>query len=190
MMDDIAEEVGEENVVQIVTDNTRYCKFAGEMLMEKRTSSVPLLEIINERWEKQLHSPLQAAGYFLNPQFHYSPRFIDDVKVQHDLQSCITRMVVDPKARAKIEIQLDDFDKRADLLGQKFVIRVLSLACSSYGSERNESAFEMGILILEGQLSLNVYDNEDIEGLDVVNLDLDNPYLKSLFDVIADLHDE
>jgi hypothetical protein len=37
MMDDIVEEVGEENVVQIVTDGTPYYKAAGEMLMEKRT---------------------------------------------------------------------------------------------------------------------------------------------------------
>jgi hypothetical protein len=37
MMDDIAEEVWEENVIQIVTrrdDNTSYYKVAGEMLME------------------------------------------------------------------------------------------------------------------------------------------------------------
>jgi hypothetical protein len=37
MMDDIAEEVWEENVIQIVTrrdDNTTYYKVAGEMLME------------------------------------------------------------------------------------------------------------------------------------------------------------
>ncbi|KAI5386302.1 hypothetical protein KIW84_072732 [Lathyrus oleraceus] len=37
MMDDIVEEVGEENVVQIVTDNTPFYKATGEMLMEKRT---------------------------------------------------------------------------------------------------------------------------------------------------------
>ncbi|PNY01595.1 hypothetical protein L195_g014665 [Trifolium pratense] len=99
-------------------------------------------------------------------------------------------MVADPKERAKIEIQLDDLDKRADLLGQKFAIRVSSLTCSSYGGERNESAFEMAILTLKGQLSLNVYDNGDMEGLDVDDLDIDIPFLKSLFDVSADLHDE
>ena len=37
MMDEIVEEVGEENVVQIVTDNTTYYKVVGEMLMSKRT---------------------------------------------------------------------------------------------------------------------------------------------------------
>jgi hypothetical protein len=37
MMDDIVEEVGEENVVQIVTENAPYYQAAGEMLMKKRT---------------------------------------------------------------------------------------------------------------------------------------------------------
>jgi hypothetical protein len=36
-MDDIVEEVGEENVVQIVTDGADYYEAAGEMLMKKRT---------------------------------------------------------------------------------------------------------------------------------------------------------
>ncbi|PKI78647.1 hypothetical protein CRG98_001024 [Punica granatum] len=36
MIDDIVEQVGEENVVQVVTDNTANYKAAGEMLMEKR----------------------------------------------------------------------------------------------------------------------------------------------------------
>lgn len=79
-------------------------------------------------------------------------------------------MVADPEERAKIEIQLEDFDKQANVFGQpipvvtadeetppvwwasiidgqpelqKFAIRVLCLACSSYGGERNKSAFEM-----------------------------------------------
>ncbi|XP_019465412.1 PREDICTED: uncharacterized protein LOC109363616 [Lupinus angustifolius] len=37
VMDDIMEEVGEANVVQIVTDNAANYKAAGQMLMEKRT---------------------------------------------------------------------------------------------------------------------------------------------------------
>ncbi|PNX62104.1 HAT family dimerization domain containing protein, partial [Trifolium pratense] len=37
MMDDIVEEVGEENVVQVVTFISPAFKAAGEMLMAKRT---------------------------------------------------------------------------------------------------------------------------------------------------------
>ncbi|KAK4270657.1 hypothetical protein QN277_019436 [Acacia crassicarpa] len=36
MLDEVVEEVGEENVVQVVTDNAANYKAAGEMLMEKR----------------------------------------------------------------------------------------------------------------------------------------------------------
>jgi len=68
-----------------------------------------LQEIIDERWDKQFHSPLHAACYFLNAQYHYSPAFKDDVKVKRGLQHCITRMVTDHEERSKIEIQLDDF---------------------------------------------------------------------------------
>jgi len=131
---------------------------------------MPLWEIIDERWDERLHGPLHAAGYFLNPQFHYSHRFRDEAEVKYGLHDCITRMVANPEERAKIEIQLDDFDKRASYMGhpeairtarieipsvwwrafgeglpelQKFACRVLSLTCSSYGGERNRSAFEM-----------------------------------------------
>jgi hypothetical protein len=133
-------------------------------------SFVPLWEIIDEIWDKQLHSPLHLAGYFLNPQIHYSPGFRADIKVKDGLHHCIARMVADPKERAKIEIQLDDFYKKANILGhpltvttagdeipsiwwsafgdelpelQKFACRVLSLTCSSYGDLHNQSAFKM-----------------------------------------------
>ncbi|GAU49016.1 hypothetical protein TSUD_285020 [Trifolium subterraneum] len=133
-------------------------------------SFVPLWEIIDERWDKQLHSPLHAAGYFLNPQIHYRPGFRDDIKVKDGLHHCIARMVADPEERAKIETQLDVFDKQANILGhplavmtvgdeipsnwwstfgdglpelQKFACRVLSLTCSSYGDLRNQRAFKM-----------------------------------------------
>jgi hypothetical protein len=58
MMDEIVEEVGEENVVQIVTDNTTYYKVAGEMLMAKRTRlywtpcATHTIEMILEDYEK------------------------------------------------------------------------------------------------------------------------------------------
>jgi len=129
-----------------------------------------LQEIIDERWDKQFHSPLHAAGYFLNAQYHYSPGFRDDVKVKRGLQHCITRMVTDHEERSKIEIQLDDFDKQANQFGhpiavitadkeippiwwaslvdgqpelQKFAIRILSLTCSCYGGFPLQDAFEM-----------------------------------------------
>ena len=35
--------------------------------MNDETKYMPLWDIIDERWDRQLHSPLHAAGYFFNP---------------------------------------------------------------------------------------------------------------------------
>jgi hypothetical protein len=137
-----------------------YISFFSFMLTQK---------IIDECWDKKGYSPLHAAGYFLNPQFHYSPGYRDDIKVKRGLQHCITRMVADPEERSKIEIQLDDFDKGVNDFGhpiaaitadeeipaiwwasfangqpelQKFAIRVLSLTSSSYGGPHLQRAFQ------------------------------------------------
>ena len=34
----------------------------------KRQKDIPLWRIIDERWNKQLHRPLHAIGYYLNPR--------------------------------------------------------------------------------------------------------------------------
>nr|KYP38381.1 hypothetical protein KK1_040364 [Cajanus cajan] len=85
-----------------------------------KKSYEPVWNIIDERWDKQLHRPLHAAAYYLNPHFHYDPNFRDDdVEVKQGLYNCMTRLL------------------------KKFAIRVLSLTCSSSGCERNWSSFEM-----------------------------------------------
>jgi len=79
-------------------------------------------------------------------------------------------MVAEPEEQHLIDLQLEDFKNQEKLFGkpltikvigkktlatwwesygnehlelQRFVIRVLSLTCSSSGCERNQSAFEM-----------------------------------------------
>ncbi|VFQ89725.1 unnamed protein product, partial [Cuscuta campestris] len=42
----------------------------------------PLWSVIDLRWNKQLHRPLHAAGYYLNPRMHYSPGFKVDYEVK------------------------------------------------------------------------------------------------------------
>ncbi|XP_068498554.1 uncharacterized protein [Phaseolus vulgaris] len=135
-----------------------------------KKSYLPSWNIIDERWDKQLHRPLHAAGYFLNPQMHYRLGFKADLEVKRGLMECITRMVEDEDEQTLIDVQIDDFKKQAKNFGcpmatrsinlktpadwwesygdeypelQKFVIHVLSLTCSSSGCERNWSSFEM-----------------------------------------------
>ncbi|KAK7362174.1 hypothetical protein VNO77_04278 [Canavalia gladiata] len=56
-----------------------------------KKSYLPLWKIIDERWDRQLHRPLHAAGYFLNPRLHYSPKFkyneneIEEIEDDDDL---------------------------------------------------------------------------------------------------------
>lgn len=66
-------------------------------------------DIIDERWDNQLHRPLHAAGYYLNPQLHYAPEFKADFEVKRGLYDCMTRMVGDVKEISKIDAQLEDF---------------------------------------------------------------------------------
>ncbi|GAV64526.1 DUF659 domain-containing protein [Cephalotus follicularis] len=60
MLDDIVERVGEENVVQVVTDNASNYKLAGEYLMEKRKHlfwtpcAAHCIDLILEDFEKKL----------------------------------------------------------------------------------------------------------------------------------------
>ena len=36
---------------------------------DKRQKYIPLWRIIDEIWKKQLHRPLHAVGYYLNPRY-------------------------------------------------------------------------------------------------------------------------
>ena len=75
-------------------------------------SYLPLWEIIDARWDNQLHRPLHAAGYYLNPQFHYSPNFKADFEVKRGIYDCLQRMVESMEEVKKIDAQLEDFKYR------------------------------------------------------------------------------
>lgn len=49
-------------------------------------------KIIDERWESTLHSPLHAAGYFLNPALRYNPEFSQHQEVRRGLQRVINKL--------------------------------------------------------------------------------------------------
>ncbi|XP_047309926.1 uncharacterized protein LOC124913387 [Impatiens glandulifera] len=127
-------------------------------------------KIIDERWAIQLHKPLHDAGYYLNPQYHYSCDFKSNFQIKKGLYSCIERMITDENMISKIDSQLESYKNARGLFGSKFTklaistkspaewwdsygdecpelqmfaIRILSLTCSSSGCERNWSAFEM-----------------------------------------------
>ena len=50
--------------------------------MNDETKYMPLWDIIDKRWDRQSHSPLNAAGYFFNPAYFYdNTKFSEDGEV-------------------------------------------------------------------------------------------------------------
>ncbi|XP_057852251.1 uncharacterized protein LOC131062571 [Cryptomeria japonica] len=126
--------------------------------------------IIDRRWTNQLHQPIHAFAYFLNPKFYFSDSFRADEEVMAGVITCIDKMTPDPELRDKVLDELEIYksaegrlfssqlaiDRRGkqqpDLWWenygagtpnlQKIAIRVLSQPCSASGCERNWSVFE------------------------------------------------
>ncbi|XP_061363140.1 uncharacterized protein LOC133306777 [Gastrolobium bilobum] len=134
---------------------------------EKRYKDV--WEIIDKRWDLQLHRPLHAAAYFLNPKFHYDTKFNPDREVKTGLWKTLEKMCPNIETRITIDSQIEKFGRAEGLFGnslaiatrarkqpalwwnsfgddckelQTIAIRILSLTCSAIGCERNWSVFD------------------------------------------------
>ena len=59
------------------------------------------IRVIDARWDKQLHSPLHAAGCFFNPAIYFRPSFKRQNEVQRGLLSTLMRLVPDPDIQDK-----------------------------------------------------------------------------------------
>ncbi|KAJ9705844.1 hypothetical protein PVL29_003780 [Vitis rotundifolia] len=129
-----------------------------------------IFNIIDKRWEIQLHRPLHAAGYFLNPKFFYDkPEIEHDAEIMSDLYKCILRLTKDPAKQEKVVAEVSLYTNAQGLFGnelairtrktrapaewwaaygasapnlQRFAMKVLNLTCSASGCERNWSIFE------------------------------------------------
>ena len=55
----------------------------------------PIWNIIDRRWNRQLHQHIHAAAYYLNPKYYFSNTFKADAEVQIGLDMCIRRLVAD-----------------------------------------------------------------------------------------------
>ncbi|GMQ01633.1 hypothetical protein CsSME_00048203 [Camellia sinensis var. sinensis] len=129
-----------------------------------------IFEIIDQRWDIQLHRPLHAAGFYLNPSLFYKdPNAAKDKEIMTGLYQCISRLIPTLEVQDKVRAELTKYEKAEGLFQipmairqrstrvpadwwssfghetpdlQKFAIKVLSLTCSSSGCERNWSVFE------------------------------------------------
>ncbi|XP_059075804.1 uncharacterized protein LOC131043866 [Cryptomeria japonica] len=127
----------------------------------------PIWDIIDRRWHNQLHRPIHAAAYYLNPSFRFRADFKADEEVLSELYSVVQRMVTDTTSTL---LEMDAFnnasgaifasqlckegrtklqpDRWWQMFGpstpnlQKIAIRILSQPCSASGCEHNWSMFE------------------------------------------------
>ncbi|XP_058768459.1 uncharacterized protein LOC131642205 [Vicia villosa] len=132
--------------------------------------SKEVIDIVDRRWSIQLHHPLHAAGYYLNPKYFYSnPMIENDDKLLDGLYACINKLSASDKVIDDIHGELAKYKmctghfglneavrQRANVAPaewwrrygaktpnlQLLAIKILSLTCSSSGCERNWSAFE------------------------------------------------
>ncbi|XP_028554618.1 uncharacterized protein LOC114580625 [Dendrobium catenatum] len=125
-------------------------------------------DIVDARWEVQLHRHLHAAAYYLNPQFQYSEKKSSNLEVKLGLYHCMERLIPEQADRELADLQLVLFRNKEGFFGlnaakttiskrspvewwiqfgdstpelQSFAVRVLGLTCSSSGCERNWSTY-------------------------------------------------
>lgn len=83
-----------------------------------------IFEIIDRRWECQLHHPLHAAGHYLNPNFFYgNPRIENDPEVMEGLYKCIERLSANEEEVDMASNELSTYRRAGGLFGLKAAIR-------------------------------------------------------------------
>eukprot|EP00253_Pinus_taeda_P004389 PITA_04389 len=110
---------------------------------DKRQKYIPLWKIIDERWNKQLHRPLHAVDYYLNPRYHYTTNFEVDGEVLGGLYKCIERMAPDSKAQDQIHNKALNFSESHGIFRISMAIRnKAKKSPNASGCEQNWSVFE------------------------------------------------
>ncbi|CAI9259863.1 unnamed protein product [Lactuca saligna] len=109
-------------------------------------------DIIDEKWEHQMHRDLHAAAYYLNPQFKWSPNVSQHPEIKRGLYNCMDRLIKSNDIYMKIEAQLDDYKYKKGMFGcraslNSYMKRVPVTWWGHYGDEVPElQAFAMKIL--------------------------------------------
>lgn len=88
------------------------------------TKYIALWDIIDAHWDRQLHSPLHVAGYFLNPQYFYDKsKFNEDGEVGKGLMTYVERCFPDPEQQSRVFSQLQDYRAPSKLFAYTSAIR-------------------------------------------------------------------
>ena len=76
----------------------------------------PIWDIIDRRWQNQLHQPIHATAYFLNAAFRFCPDFKADEEVLTGLYTMIQRLSGSDEESQVAIIELDKFNNKEGLL--------------------------------------------------------------------------
>eukprot|EP00253_Pinus_taeda_P011696 PITA_11696 len=75
----------------------------------------PIWAIIDERWNNQLHRPMHAAGYFLNPWYHYKAKESGALRGKHNGGRPLVAIVLNCKVYVQYNLRL----RRNQLLNKR-----------------------------------------------------------------------
>ncbi|MCL7024152.1 hypothetical protein MKW94_030175 [Papaver nudicaule] len=85
----------------------------------RKTEYRPFWRVIDGIWDNLLHSPIHAAGCYLNPGLFYSDDFSTDDEVKKGLWCCIGRVVEDERELELIASQLKKYKKARGAFGDE-----------------------------------------------------------------------
>ncbi|XP_068666308.1 uncharacterized protein [Aristolochia californica] len=124
------------------------------------------LDIVDMRWQNQLHSPLHAAAAFLNPCIQYNQEIKFLGLIKEEFLAVLEKLLPTPESRQDITMQIFAFKKAQGMFGcnlaresrntispglwweqygdsapglQRVAVRILSQVCSASTFERNWS---------------------------------------------------
>lgn len=83
---------------------------------------MPIWDIIDQRWNIQLHSSLHAAAAFLNPSIFYNPTFKIDLHMRNGFQEAMIKMATSDKDKIEITKEHPVFINAQGALGTDFAI--------------------------------------------------------------------
>jgi hypothetical protein len=84
----------------------------------------PICDIIDKRWDCQLHRPLHVAGFFLNPDFSYENQNLDfDSEVMNGFYNVLAKLEPDESVQDKITREIFIYRNAQGLFGTPMAIR-------------------------------------------------------------------
>ncbi|KAH9607091.1 hypothetical protein KSS87_005020 [Heliosperma pusillum] len=166
--------------------------------------------MIDEIWNPILHSPLHAAGYFLNPRLYYTEDFFTDSEVASGLLVTFVKMLDGRPSQDRVTDQIEKYGRRdgdfqlgistKDSLSpaawwsrygshcpqlQKIAIRILSQTCNGAESYELRRDLAEKLLSYTGKNAVEQQKLHDLTYLNY-NLKLKQCKLGPKFDIVAD----